>query len=153
MNARGQRLSAGVVVVRAAEGGKRFLMLRAFRNWDFPKGMQEARESPLETAIREVEEETGIVDLEFPWGYGYFETGPYSRGKIARYYLGSTQTSRVELPVNPELGRAEHNEYRWVSLTDANQLASPRVRLVLGWVAQVLQSALSSALSRGPVPS
>ena len=39
-------LSAGVVVVRQAAAGWLFLMLRAYRNWDFPKGLVETGEDP-----------------------------------------------------------------------------------------------------------
>ncbi|MDE2264139.1 MAG: NUDIX domain-containing protein, partial [Gammaproteobacteria bacterium] len=38
------RLSAGVVVLRRGAAGWLFLMLRAYRNWDFPKGMVEPGE-------------------------------------------------------------------------------------------------------------
>ena len=38
------RLSAGVVVVRNVQGSWLFLMLRAYRNWDFPKGLVEPGE-------------------------------------------------------------------------------------------------------------
>lgn len=138
MNRQGQRLSAGVVPVRATTTGPVFLMLRAFSHWDFPKGMVEQGERPLEAALREVEEETGIADLQFDWGESYTETGPYSRGKVARYYLARTMTSRVTLPVNPELGHPEHAEYRWVEYRDASELVTARVRLVLDWAANIL---------------
>ena len=39
--------SAGVVVVRPGDDGWRYLVLRAFRNWDFPKGLVESDEQPL----------------------------------------------------------------------------------------------------------
>jgi 8-oxo-dGTP pyrophosphatase MutT (NUDIX family) len=68
------RLSAGVVVVRNVNGSWLFLMLRAYRNWDFPKGLVEAGEKPLEAAIREVREETLIDELQFTWGEVYRET-------------------------------------------------------------------------------
>ena len=51
------RLSAGVIVVRRAPQGWLFLLLRAYRNWDFPKGLVEPGESPLATARRELGEE------------------------------------------------------------------------------------------------
>ena len=35
-----QRLSCGVVVSRETGDGWLTLMLRAYRNWDFPKGMR-----------------------------------------------------------------------------------------------------------------
>ena len=60
MTSRSSRLSAGVVVVRQSGEGWRFLLLRAFNHWDFPKGMVEAGEEPLAAAIREVREESLI---------------------------------------------------------------------------------------------
>ena len=133
MPSRPTRLSAGVVVVRETADGWRFLLLRAFNHWDFPKGMVEAGEEPLAAAIREVQEETLITDLEFAWGEEFSQTGPYSRGKVARYYVAKTNTSHVTLPVIEELGRPEHSEFRWVDDTAASKLISPRVQPILEW--------------------
>ena len=133
--ARAPRLSAGVVVVRRAPAGWLFLMLRAYRNWDFPKGVVEVGEEPLVAAHREVKEETLIDDLQLTWGEEYRETPPYSNNKVARYYVGETRMERVALPVNPELGRPEHNEARWVDVSTALSLSSPRVALVVRWAA------------------
>lgn len=133
-----RRISSGAVVVRETRSGVVFLMLRAFRHWDFPKGMIEPGEGPKRAALREVREETTIADLEFPWGNTWFETGPYNHGKIARYYLGLTRQEEIELLPNPETGRPEHSEYRWVSLRSARKLALPRVRLILDWAAETM---------------
>jgi 8-oxo-dGTP pyrophosphatase MutT (NUDIX family) len=138
MTPRSPRLSAGVVVARPSEDGWRFLLLRAFNHWDFPKGMVEPGEEPLAAAVREVREESLIDDLVFEWGETSTQTGPYSRGKVARYFIASTKTLEVTLPVNPELGRPEHSEFRWVDFDEAMALVSPRVRPVLRWAAQVL---------------
>jgi bis(5'-nucleosidyl)-tetraphosphatase len=138
MTPRSSRLSAGVVVVRQSAEGWRFLLLRAFNHWDFPKGMVEAGEEPLAAAIREVREESLIDDLEFAWGGSSTQTGPYSRGKVACYFIARTKTSDISLPVNPELGRPEHSEYRWVTYDEAMDLVSPRVRPVLKWAAQAM---------------
>jgi 8-oxo-dGTP pyrophosphatase MutT (NUDIX family) len=132
------RLSAGVVVVRDTPEGWRFLLLRAFTHWDFPKGMVEAGEEALAAAIREVKEETLIDQLAFAWGQDYIETGPYSRGKVARYYLAQTDTLEVSLPVIEELGRPEHNEYRWVDEAGALRLVSARVEPIVKWASQKL---------------
>ena len=132
------RLSAGVVVVRRCPQGWRILLLRAYRNWDFPKGQVEPGEEPLAAARREVREEAGIDDLRFEWGEDFRETEPYAKGKVARYYLAATPAEHLTLPVNPELGHPEHHEYRWVSLPEALALAPPRLAPILRWVAQTL---------------
>ena len=136
--ARAPRLSAGVVVVRRGPTGWLFLLLRAYRNWDFPKGVVEPGEDPLAAARREVQEETLIADLRFSWGEEYRETAPYSNNKIARYYLAETATEGVTLPVSPELGRPEHNEARWVDLAGALSLSSPRIAPIVQWAAEKL---------------
>jgi len=133
-----RQLSAGVVVVRRGSADWLFLMLRAYRNWDFPKGMVEPGEDPLAAARREVREETLIEDLAFDWGEVYRETGPYGNRKIARYYLAATRTQSVALPVNPELGRPEHNEWRWMSGEAALSVASPRLQPVVRWAIEMV---------------
>jgi 8-oxo-dGTP pyrophosphatase MutT (NUDIX family) len=132
------KLSCGAVVVRQTDAGWMTLMLRAYRNWDFPKGLCEAGETPMEAAVREVGEETSITGLEFEWGDRHKETGPYNRGKVARYYLASTTQAAVEMGVSPELGRPEHHEFRWVSFDEAYDLSAPRVRQVVKWARQVI---------------
>jgi bis(5'-nucleosidyl)-tetraphosphatase len=88
--------------------------------------------------VREVREESAIEDLEFAWGDTHTQTGPYSRGKTARYYLARTRTADVTLPVNPELGHPEHSEFRWADYREAMEVVSPRVRPVVQWAAQVM---------------
>ena len=135
MDAPSRRLSAGVVVVRDTEDGPRYLLLRAYRHWDFPKGMVETGEEPLAAARREVAEETGIDSLDFAWGEVFRETPPYARGKVARYYLARTAREDVTLAANPQTGIHEHMEYRWVKRADAATMVTPRVRQILDWAA------------------
>jgi len=126
-------MSAGVVVVRKGADGWRVLLLRVYNYWDCPKGVVEPGENPLATARREVREETGIDDLEFRWGEEFVETPPYSKNKVARYYLAATVSADVKLPVNPELGKAEHHEWRWLTWEEAEQRAVDRLWNVLRW--------------------
>jgi 8-oxo-dGTP pyrophosphatase MutT (NUDIX family) len=132
--------SAGVVVVSRVDVIWRVLLLRVYNYWDFPKGVVEPGEDPLAAARREVREETSLTELDFHWGEDFFETAPYSNNKIARYYLAGTEHPVVELPVNPELGRAEHHEFRWASLDDAMTLVVPRLQDVLRWARTRLDS-------------
>jgi 8-oxo-dGTP pyrophosphatase MutT (NUDIX family) len=132
------KLSCGVVVARRVDSGWVTLMLRAYRHWDFPKGIRERGEEPLDAAVREVAEETGIGELAFEWGDRYLETGPYSRGKIARYFIATTTREDVVLGPSPETGEPEHQEWRWVSFDEAYDLGSPRVRQIVQWARQII---------------
>ena len=136
--AQAERLSCGAVVVRQTDKGWLTLMLRAYRNWDFPKDIRESGEKSLQAAIREISEETGISDLEFRWGEGYMDTGPYSRGKVARYYIAATAQADIEMGISPETGQPEHHEARWMSFNEAYDLSAPRVRNVVQWARNVL---------------
>jgi 8-oxo-dGTP pyrophosphatase MutT (NUDIX family) len=131
-------LSCGIVLARSTEDGWMTLLLRAYHHWDFPKGLREEGEEPIEAALREVGEETGIDNVSFDWGDRFTETGPYSRGKTARYYLGKTAQENVVMGLSPETGVPEHNEWRWVSFDEAYDLASPRVRSVVQWARQII---------------
>lgn len=133
-----RKLAAGAVVFRRTDRGVRLLVLRAYRNWDFPKGVVEPGESDLDAAKRECAEETGLADLDFPFGDAHKDTLAYAGGKVARYFLAETAQAAITLPVSPELGRPEHHEWRWVSFEEAEDLLPPRLAIVLEWVRQTL---------------
>jgi bis(5'-nucleosidyl)-tetraphosphatase len=80
-----------------------------------------------------VKEETGLTEVEYPFGDDYKETIPYGSNKIARYYLAETEEHAIELPVSTALGRPEHHEFRWVSFEEAEELLPPRLTVVLEW--------------------
>jgi len=127
------------VPVRRSPEGWRVLVLRCYRNWDFPKGRVEAGEEQLQTALREAREEADLSDLALDWGEAFAETAPYSRGKVARYYLARTEREDVVLPVNPELGHPEHHEGRWVDLDRASALLPARLQPILSWARAQLE--------------
>ncbi len=133
-----EKLSCGIAISRETESGWKTLMLRAFRHWDFPKGLCEEGEEPMQAAIRELHEETGIENPDFDWGDRFIETGPYGRGKTARYYLAKTDQENVIMGPSPETGEPEHQEWRWVSFDEAHDLTSPRVREVVRWARQII---------------
>jgi 8-oxo-dGTP pyrophosphatase MutT (NUDIX family) len=133
-----RRFSAGVVVVHVAGAALQYLLLRAYKNWDFPKGLVEPGEQPLDAARREVKEETTLVNLAFDWGQDYVDTGPYNKGKISRYYLARSNETQVHLPINPELGFPEHQEARWVDFATALNMVSPRLKPVIHWASAII---------------
>jgi 8-oxo-dGTP pyrophosphatase MutT (NUDIX family) len=130
--------SAGVVVVRRENNHWKMLVLRCYSNWDFPKGMVEEGEEQLQAAMRETEEETSIADLDFAWGFDYCETVPYRAGKVARFYLAQTKRTDLILPINPSLGKPEHEEYRWAKATEAFNLLPQRLIPILNWASNKL---------------
>lgn len=133
------RLSSGVVVVNVVRPVVRFLLLRAYKNWDFPKGIVEAGEDPITAALREVREETTLDNLSFDWGMGYIDTGPYNKGKISRYYLARSNETHVSLPINPEIGRPEHHEALWAEYDRALTMVSPRLDPVVRWARDTIK--------------
>ncbi len=138
-----KRLSAGIVPIRFDNVEPLFLLLRCFQYWDFPKGGVLPGESPLQAALRELEEETTLAKAKFRWGESFFETPPYSHGKTARYYVAEVFQSKVELPINPLVGRAEHQEFRWCTAIEAQALVGPRVAAVLAWAKNKIEIPVS----------
>ena len=130
--------AAGVVVFRRTGRGIYYLVLRAYSNWDFPKGLVDPGEDQLACAKRELKEETGLSGVDFPFGEEHKETLPYSGNKVARYYLAETTEHDIELPVSPELGRPEHHEYRWIGFDQAEDLLPPRLAPVLEWAKRTI---------------
>jgi bis(5'-nucleosidyl)-tetraphosphatase len=131
-----QPRKAGVVVLRPDAGEWHCLLLRAYRNWGFPKGEIDPGENPLAAAVREVLEETTVADLDFCWGEVFIETAPRSGHQIARYYIAVSPHAGVALPVSAELGRPEHHEFRWAGFAAARTLLAPPLRPVIDWAAQ-----------------
>ncbi len=125
--------SAGIIPIAKTPEGYRFLLLRCFNYWDFPKGECDPGEDLEGTAVRELQEETGLSVVHFPWGNDFKETEMYSRQKVARYYLGEVTMGEIVLLPNPESGMIEHHEYRWVTFDEAMELLGPRVQKILTW--------------------
>jgi 8-oxo-dGTP pyrophosphatase MutT (NUDIX family) len=140
-----RRFSAGVVVVHLGGAAVQYLLLRAYKNWDFPKGLVEPGEQPFDAAVREVKEETTLVNLGFDWGTDYMDTGPYNKGKISRYYLARSDDTLVHLPINPELGFPEHQEARWVAFETALNMVSPRLKPVIHWARAIIAAPATGA--------
>ena len=142
--------SAGVVIVRSDDAGDwQMLMLRAYRDWDFPKGEIDSGETALEAAVREAAEEASLTALSFDWGYDWCDTAPYSRGKIARYFLARTSGGKVTLGISPVLGRPEHHEYRWVTIAEARILAATRLSPIIEWAVARLHTSTAGP-TEGP---
>lgn len=121
-SARKKIVSAGFVVYRKTKEGSKFLLLYRGRNtWDMPRGKMEEDERSLQTAFREVGEETGLSrkDLKMQRNFKEFEKFPYNRGKekmfkVIIFYLAETDKEEVKIS-------DEHDGYGWFNLNDARR--------------------------------
>ena len=87
----------------------------------------------MQTALRELEDATGIVDPALHWGEDYRETVAFEDGRVSRYYLAQASDNEVTLRV-PAGEAAEDHGYRWVTVEEAEDLLPPRLAIVLDWV-------------------
>ncbi|MFA6386567.1 MAG: NUDIX domain-containing protein [Candidatus Paceibacterota bacterium] len=111
----------GVIVVFKEEQPK-FLILKQIKtnidNWSFAKGHMEEGETPIETAMRELEEETGITKikiLDFPLIHEEYELS-YTEGnklKVNEYFIGFVDDKNVKID------EKEVSEYKWVTFKEA----------------------------------
>ncbi|MDP6647765.1 MAG: NUDIX domain-containing protein [Candidatus Woesearchaeota archaeon] len=94
--------SAGAIVFIKEKEPKYLLLHYEAKHWDFPKGNIEAGESETDTAKREIEEETGIKDVDIIKGFKekiqyYFKFKGELINKTVVFYLAKTQTEQIKL--------------------------------------------------------
>ena len=110
--------SCGALVYRIKNGELELLLLkhRFGGHWSFPKGHVEEGETELETALREVHEETGLtIQLEdgFRQSVEYYPR-PNIRKQVV-YFLGYADDDRTRRQ------EEEISEIRWVPLKSAHR--------------------------------
>jgi 8-oxo-dGTP pyrophosphatase MutT (NUDIX family) len=114
------------------------LCLRAYADWDFPKGRVEEGESLVEAAIRETEEETTLTQEDYTLSGLRADSEVYGRGdkkKTATYFIADrTSVTEPFLPVTAELGKPEHDEWQWVPVSELFDLCRPRLQPVIEYV-------------------
>jgi bis(5'-nucleosidyl)-tetraphosphatase len=137
-------LSAGLVIVHHDGSRFRFLVLRAYRGWDFPKAPVSGAEDPLRVATRAARDATGIEELDLNWGDEHRETVPHEDGSVSRYYIAQSKTMDVELSVPADAGSADDYEFRWVTADEAEDVLPPRLGIVLDWAVRMLLSGTRS---------
>ncbi len=115
--------SCGALVVRD-KGEKPELLLLKHKyggHWSFPKGHVEAGETEVQTALREVKEETGLT-IELLKGFRQsveYYPKPNVKKQVV-YFLGYAQQWDA-VPQEEEI-----SEIRWVLLEDAHKIVTFR---------------------------
>lgn len=130
----------GVVVARRFPDGWRFLVLRTEAAWDFARGPLEPDEDPLAAAQREAWAGTSLADMRFDWGDDFRETVSYRGSRVTRYYLAESPSGTVELKKEAVTSQPLHQEFRWVTADEAEDLLPPRLAVVLDWARESVGS-------------
>lgn len=105
--------SCGAIVYRRFHGNIEILLIRHINSghWSFPKGHVESGETEIETAVREIKEETAIDVLIDPT---FRETVSYSpkrdTQKIVVYFIARARNYNF-MPQKEEI-----SEVRWVDI-------------------------------------
>jgi len=109
--------SAGAVIFITDPDVKYLLLHYEAGHWDFPKGHIEEQETEEETVKREVEEETGIKDIEIIPDFKekinyYFKQDNKLINKDVVFYLAKTETEQIKIS-------HEHIGFIWLSYDTA----------------------------------
>ncbi|MDO8428004.1 MAG: bis(5'-nucleosyl)-tetraphosphatase [Candidatus Diapherotrites archaeon] len=108
--------SAGILIffLDAQQTPQYLLLHYPLGHWDFPKGHVEQNETLEETALRELEEETGISKNQIAIISGFEQSLSYSYNhsgkkffKEVTFFLAKTQTQTVKIS-------REHINFTWL---------------------------------------
>lgn len=122
----------GVIPVRFETQPEVLIVLHTKGHWGFPKGHAESNETPLQTATRELFEETSLhlekilTSQPITEHYTYTHSSGEVRRKTVEYYLATVSN---EVPIAQE---AEVSQIQWVTFEAAkNILTFPEALSVL----------------------
>ncbi|MDN5274950.1 MAG: hypothetical protein JWP06_851 [Candidatus Saccharibacteria bacterium] len=120
-----QTYSAGGIIIN--RGNQVLLLSEGDDFWGLPRGRIEVGEEMLATAMREIKEETGLVNIELIKELGSYQRHPVISGvedpsEIKNITLFLFRTDEVVPALNEE-----NNECAWFSFKDAaNKLSHPK---------------------------
>jgi len=133
--------SCGLIIFRENKdtNRKEFLLMKHAHRFDLPKGHKEQGESDIQTALREVREETGlntdalVVDTDFVYEETYYPFYKRFKEKVAK-------TICVFLAVMKDPSTAivatEHPSYAWIEWQPPHKLQSSTIDSLLQKVQQ-----------------
>jgi 8-oxo-dGTP pyrophosphatase MutT (NUDIX family) len=120
------RAAGGIVYRRAPDGEPKVLLVHRPRydDWSLPKGKADPGERDEDTALREVEDETGLRCLLGDRAGETRYRDSKGRNKIVQYWLMEPESMVDAIDRNAFVPNAEVDEVRWCTVTEAIQRLS-----------------------------
>lgn len=114
----------GVIVFYEENETVYYLILKQVQgHWSFPKGHAEKGETEMQTALRELEEETGITDVtlvsegqKIKDEYIIKPDSPKPINKIVEFYIGQVSNKDVTMQ------DGEIFEFKWITAEEGNDI-------------------------------
>ena len=125
--ASGELKACGILVYRE-QPRRQFLLMKHPKRWDIPKGHIDPGESELECALRELVEETGIVeaDIELNPGFRFEIQYPVSNKRTGGELWDKTViVFLARLAREVKIKVTEHESYEWFDW-EAGQKIQPQ---------------------------
>jgi len=134
--------SFGIIPIHKQAGGRRFLLVHHQKgHWGFPKGHADPGETPTQTALRELAEETGVTSCRLIGDESFIERYAFINKKGKR--IDKTVTFFVGLVGDPAvtIQPQEVQDYAWLTAEQArDRLTFPEDRELLGRVLAYLDT-------------
>lgn len=110
--------SAGAVVYIKDKPVRYLILKHNAGHWGFPKGQIDKQETPAQTAIREVKEETGLKVIlkkePFIKTHYFFRENEVLISKVVYFFLAEAKGKNIRIS-------DEHTDFRWVIFEDAKK--------------------------------
>jgi bis(5'-nucleosidyl)-tetraphosphatase len=136
----GSDASYGAIPYSFQSGELQFLVIQHNKgHWGFPKGHPEGTEQPLETATRELTEETGLTQFELlptPMFTEKYEFKIWGKKipKSVGFFLAEVKDTTTSLQVD------EIQAAKWLTVSEAGQVLSfPQGKKILQLAAEYLE--------------
>ena len=134
----------GVIVFYEENGKVYFLVLQQVQgHWSFPKGHAEEGESKLETALRELKEETGIDKVELISNnvmineeYVIKKEGKEDIHKTVEFFIGETSEKNILIQEN------EIFDHKWITVDDDDSLTYESSKRIINKANQLVRNYL-----------
>ena len=125
---------AGIIVVKRFTTGWKVLALEAQDSTlDIPKGAIDPGEFPLEAALRETDEESGITKLDFKWGVNHI-----TNGEMTCYVAETIEEPTIS--ANPHTGIIEHINASWVDWNYLEKNTYDFLKPCIKWAQEIVEN-------------